>query len=149
MDHETSNVDKPLVETIDQTGSATSFKACIKSSIWWKNAGHMSVLYARQCLIPAGLWLASLSFFVFPCVFVIKTLNGTIDLGQLVLAAVVYLVAVFIALPTMFWSFGSWLIRLTAFCQAFSSFSAQEMIDSIWINDELWKRKKLPCKKQD
>ncbi|HEY9678086.1 MAG TPA: hypothetical protein V6C76_08750 [Drouetiella sp.] len=96
---------------------------CFKSLVWWRNAAILSAAFAPSCAVPAGLWLVVLALFIFPLYFVIKTLNGTVDVSKLIQTGVIYIVCMLIAVPLFFWSIGAWLVRLTAYCNAFVSFS--------------------------
>ncbi|MBS1957484.1 MAG: hypothetical protein JST89_25075 [Cyanobacteria bacterium SZAS-4] len=110
-----------------QASIVSPFK-CFQSQQWWKNAALLSFLYARHCVIPAGLWLVFLAVLLVPGTFLVATFTKTVEVMQLVQAFVVYLVTMFIAVPLLFWCFGAWLVRLTAYAAVFESFSRDEMI---------------------
>jgi hypothetical protein len=129
-----SQSDQPSAEPLSVTAPAEmriiSPYECFRSLQWWKNATLISLLYARRCILPAGLWIGSLTIFLIPGIYVVNTLKGSVTSIQILQALVVYLLALFIAIPTLLWCFGTWLVRLTAFSRAFSDFSASEMIQS-------------------
>lgn len=101
---------------------------CFQSQQWWKNAALLSLLFARHCVVPAGLWLISLAVFLVPSAFMVTTFGKTIEMIQLVQALAVYIVTLFIAVPLLFWCFGAWLVRLTAYSAALESFTRAEMV---------------------
>lgn len=113
--------------TSSQVSVVSPFK-CFQSPQWWKNAALLSLFYARHCVVPAGLWLISLAIFLVPGAFIANTFGKTIEMMQLVQALLVYLVTLFIAVPLLFWCFGAWLVRLTAYAASFESFSRNEMV---------------------
>ncbi|CAN5563810.1 hypothetical protein BH10CYA1_BH10CYA1_65060 [soil metagenome] len=132
MGHEKDKPDAPLAAPLSSISSSQSsivspFK-CFQSRQWWKNASLLSFLFARHCVVPAGLWLVSLAIFLVPSAFMVMTFGKTIEMIQLVQTFVVYLVTLFIAVPLMFWCFGAWLVRLTAYSAAFQSFSRDKMV---------------------
>ncbi len=101
---------------------------CFVSSQWWKNALLLSFLFARHCVVPACLYLASLAIFLVPSIFIVATFKKTVDISNVVQAMLVYIVTLLVAVPLLFWCFGAWLVRLTAFSSAFESFSRDELI---------------------
>lgn len=115
----------------------TAFK-CLINMQWWKNACWISLLYARHCMLPAGLWLGSLIVFLLPSIFIVATFGGkTVQMAQLIQALFVYLVTLLIAVPMLFWCFGAWLVRLTAFCQAFDTFSRAELCNNLIVKSRI------------
>ncbi|HEY9732704.1 MAG TPA: hypothetical protein V6C89_12375 [Drouetiella sp.] len=123
----------PLLPDADMAASvATSFSPykCFSSKQWWSNALLLSFLFAKHCVAPAGLYLASLAIFLVPSIFVVATFKKTVDISQLVQAMIVYVVTLIVAVPMLFWCFGAWLVRLTAFSAAFASFSRAELIEN-------------------
>jgi hypothetical protein len=90
----------------------------------------MSLLFARQCLIPACLWIAAICVVIFPGVLIISTAGLSSGLMQIIQALIAYLLALVLAVPLMGWCFAAWLVRLTAYSSAFSMFSSADMVTS-------------------
>ncbi|MBS2000372.1 MAG: hypothetical protein JST44_02640 [Cyanobacteria bacterium SZAS LIN-5] len=101
---------------------------CFASKQWWRNVLFMSLTFARQCITPACLWLASLATIILPSLFVATTFGKTVEISQLLQAMAVYIVTLFIAVPLLFWCFGAWLVRLTAYSAALETFSRRELL---------------------
>lgn len=120
----------PLSSISSSQTSMVSPLTCFQSQQWWKNAALLSFLFARHCVVPAGLWLIFLAILLVPGAFLVTTVGKTVEMVQLVQAFVIYLVTMFIAVPLLFWCFGAWLVRLTAYSAAFESFSRDEMVSA-------------------
>ncbi len=134
MEHGKSESDPPLAETLSAISlplqPELSPSRCFKSLQWWKNATLMSVLYARQCVVPACLWIAAVCVVVFPGVFMISTAGLSQGMMQILQGLIAYFLALVLSIPLMGWCFAAWLVRLTAYSSAFSTFSSVEMVTS-------------------
>ncbi len=125
---------------VDST--APSPYKCFFSLLWWRNVMFLAVLFAKHCLTPACLWLASLATFLLPSAFIVVTFGKTITMIQLVQAMVVYIVTLFLAVPLLFWCFGGWLVRLTAFSASLESFSRSELLAGRIDNERILQTQK-------
>ncbi len=132
MERGKSESDPPLAETLSAISPPSppelSPSKCFKSLQWWKNATLMSVLYARQCVVPACLWIGAVCVIVFPGLFMISTAGVSAGLMQILQGFIAYVLALVLVIPLMGWCFAAWLVRLTAYSSAYSTFSAADML---------------------
>jgi hypothetical protein len=102
---------------------------CFANIQWWKNALLLSVVFARHCILPSLLWLSALATLLIPSIFLVVTFKkSVVEISQLVQALAVYVGTAIVAVPLIFFCFGTWLARLTAYSAAFQSFSREELL---------------------
>lgn len=110
------------------TGGQISPYKCFTSRKWWRNVLFVSLIFAKQCVTPACLWLAALATIILPSLFIATTFGKTVDITQLLQAMALYIITLVVAVPLLFWCFGAWLVRLTAYSAAFETFSRHELL---------------------
>jgi hypothetical protein len=99
------------------------------NKIWLGNAIKVAWLLAPKCIIPALIGEIGCLFTSFGSQAAMAPLmtGENVDITILVQAFFITLLTLVGALVCVVWSFGVWLLRLTTYCHAFSSFTNLEI----------------------
>jgi hypothetical protein len=96
---------------------------------WLSNALYTAWLFAPKCIVPAVIGEVGSLFTTFGCLSAMGPLasGGNVDFMVLVQSFFIMLLTFVGVLVCVVWSLGAWLMRLTTYCRAFTSFTATEL----------------------
>ena len=96
---------------------------------WLSNALYTAWLFAPKCIVPAVIGEAGSLFTTFGCLSAMGPLasGGNVDFTVLIQSFFIMLLTFVGVLVCVVWSLSAWLMRLTTYCRAFTSFTATEL----------------------
>lgn len=92
--------------------------ANLVSVTWWKRELMNAASYARHCVMPAVLiMLSSATVSIATDVAVDKLRVEVVEISTFILAFAVAMLGLLLGLTFLFWGFGGWIVRLSAYCR--------------------------------
>jgi hypothetical protein len=120
--------DGPAAQVVAGRSRSNIFKLFF-NKIWLSNALYTAWLFAPKCIVPAVIGEVGSLFTTFGCLSAMGPLasGSSVDFTVLLQSFFIMLLTFVGVLVCVVWSLSAWLMRLTTYCRAFTSFTATEL----------------------